>query len=175
MNDIINKEAERLYSLYINHDKKWQKKHEDISTFDKCIQKAEVNFQQQPDLIKRINANTATQDKKPNIKKSSFIFNLKDGRYNTCRAYLEKRCAALPSQIENKYRCTSCHNSSTCYGMSNYIYINADHKESFCIRISDHSPTGSCEPCDHYIYIDNRSWSDIKKEVFEVIENFFSN
>ena len=70
-------------------------------------------------------------------------------RYQTCRSYLEKRCEALPGQIERKFKNVSCyHEASTCFGMSNYINVeiqdeNGDYVDSFDVRISDHSPTGS--------------------------------
>lgn len=74
-------------------------------------------------------------------------------RYQTCRSYLEKRCEALPGQIENKFKNVSCyHEASRCYGMSNYINV----------EIQD-------ENGDKYIYIDGKEWAEIKKEVLEYI------
>ena len=50
-------------------------------------------------------------------------------RYQTCRSYLEKRCEALPGQIERKFKNVSCyHESSRCYGMSNYINVEIQNK-----------------------------------------------
>lgn len=102
-------------------------------------------------------------------------------RYQTCRSYLEKRCDALPGQIERKFKNVSCyHEASTCFGMSNYINVeiqdeNGDYVDSFDVRISDHSPTGSGESCDKYIYIDGKEWADIKKEVLEYIASRLEN
>ena len=58
--------------------------------------------------------------------------------------------------------------------MSNYISVekqdeNGDTLEQFTIRISDHTPTGSGESCDGYIYIDGKTWAEIKAEVFDFI------
>ena len=102
-------------------------------------------------------------------------------RYQTCRSYLEKRCEALPGQIERKFKNVSCyHEASRCYGMSNYINVeiqneNGDYLDSFDLRISDHSPTGSAESCDKYIYIDGKEWAEIKKEVLEYIASRLEN
>lgn len=98
-------------------------------------------------------------------------------KYNTYRNYLEARCEALPRQIEKKFGNVECyHNSSSCYGMSNYINIevndqDGNYLDSFEIRISDHNPTGSGEHCDEYIYINGKEWLDIKKGVFKCIKN----
>lgn len=100
-------------------------------------------------------------------------------RYQTCRSYLEKRCAALPEQIERRFKNASCyHEASSCFGMSNYISVekqdeNGDAVDQFTVRISDHSPTGSGEHCDDYIYIDGKTWKEIKEEVFNFIESRF--
>ena len=96
-------------------------------------------------------------------------------RYWTYENYLEVRCEALPAQIEKKFKNTSVyHEASTCFGMSNYINVekqdeNGDTLEQFTIRISDHTPTGSGESCDGYIYIDGKTWAEIKAEVFDFI------
>lgn len=103
--------------------------------------------------------------------------NLKN-RYWTNKNYLEKRCENLPSQIEKKFQnCEATHTTSTCFGMSNYINIekqdeNGDYIDCIAIRISDHSPTGSGEQCDHYIYIENKTWSEIKAEAMKIAEQF---
>ena len=103
--------------------------------------------------------------------------NLKN-HYQSNRNYLEKRCEALPNQLERKFKnCESYHTSSGCFGMSNYINIekqdeNGDYIDSITIRISDHSPTGSGEQCDHYIYIENKTWSEIKAEAMKIAEQF---
>lgn len=102
-------------------------------------------------------------------------------RYGTYRNYLEKRCAALPEQIERRFKNASCyHEASSCFGMSNYISIekqdengDGDAVDQFTVRISDHSPTGSGEHCDAYIYIDGKTWKEIKEEVFNFIESRF--
>ena len=105
--------------------------------------------------------------------------NLKN-RYWTNRNYLEKRCEALPNQLERKFKnCEASHTASTCYGMSNYIDIekqdeNGDYLDSITIRISDHNPTGSGEHCDHYLYIEGRTWMEIKNEVMNIAEEFLN-
>lgn len=99
-------------------------------------------------------------------------------QYWTNRNYLEKRCEALPNQLERKFKnCASYHTASGCFGMSNYIHIekqdeNGDYIDSITIRISDHNPTGSGEHCDHYLYIEGRTWSEIKAEVMNIAEEF---
>ena len=57
--------------------------------------------------------------------------------------------------------------------MSNYIDItkedeNGDTLDQFTIRISDHNATGSGTPCDKYIYVDDKTWLEIKKEVMDL-------
>lgn len=102
-------------------------------------------------------------------------------KYQSYRNYLEARCEALPRQIERRFKnCEANHQSSGCFGMSNYISIekqndNGDYIDSITIRISDHDPTGSGEHCDFYLYINGEEWKNIKKEVFEIVENFMKN
>lgn len=105
--------------------------------------------------------------------------NLKN-RYQTNRNYLEKRCENLPIQIEKKFKnCEATHTASKCYGMSNYINIekqdeNGDYIDSITIRISDHNPTGSGEQCDFYVYIENKTWSEIKAEAMNIVKEFLN-
>ena len=99
-------------------------------------------------------------------------------KYYTKKSYLEQRCESLPSQLERKFKnCEVSHNASSCYGMSNYIDIekqdeNGDYVDSVAFRISDHSPTGSGDHCDFYIYIEGRTWTEIKDEVIGIAEKF---
>lgn len=100
--------------------------------------------------------------------------------YWTYRNYLEKRCEALPRQIEKKFKNLSTrHESSSCYGMSNYIEVTKlDDDENdidwLKIRISDHRPVfGGI--CDKYIYIQDYTWTEIKKIVFEIITEFYES
>lgn len=58
--------------------------------------------------------------------------------------------------------------------MIDYNDYNNDIYESITIRISDHSPTGSGSLCDAYIYIQDKEWGIIRKEVFEVFEKFIT-
>lgn len=101
-----------------------------------------------------------------------------ENRYHTNRNYLEQRCESLPRQLERKFKnCEVSHNASSCYGMSNYIDIekqdeNGDYADRITIRISDHNPTGSGDHCDHYIYIEGRTWSEIKSEIMGITEKF---
>lgn len=101
-------------------------------------------------------------------------------KYWTYCHYLEARCEALPEQLEKKFKNIECyHESSSCYGMSNYINVEiqdnaGDSLDSFDIRISDHEPTGSGEHCEKYIYITDKEWKEVKKEVFTFIENKLS-
>lgn len=111
-------------------------------------------------------------------KKNSFKFyaNELKSKHNTYRNYLEKRCEKLPAEIERHFKtCTAYHIASTAAGMSNYIEVSTDDKDNiYTIRISDHKPTSSGDPCDYYIYIQNKTWLEIKKEVFETIKNFLN-
>ena len=96
----------------------------------------------------------------------------------TDRNYLIERCAALPRQIEKKFKnAVAYHTESTCFGMSNYINIekqdnDGEYIDSIDIRISDHAPTGSGSPCDAYIYIQDKTWMEVKREILDVVENF---
>lgn len=111
---------------------------------------------------------------KKNRKNKGFCFESQKikSRYRTFKSYLEARCEALERGLEKRFSCEARHNSSNCRGMSNYIDIWNSDDEQITIRISDHSPTGSGSPCDYYIYIQNKTWMEIKKEVFEIAENF---
>lgn len=99
-------------------------------------------------------------------------------RYWTYRNYLKARCTSIPAQLERRFKkCSVYHTASTCYGISNYIHVskqddNGDDIDSITIRISDHDPTGSGDPCDYYLYIDNKSWADIKKDIFDIATKF---
>lgn len=104
--------------------------------------------------------------------------------YNTYRNYLETRCKNLANYLNKEMQkinndSYAYHENSSCFGMSNYIMIdyndyNNDIYESITIRISDHSPTGSGSLCDAYIYIQDKEWGIIRKEVFEVFEKFIT-
>ena len=67
-------------------------------------------------------------------------------RYQTCRSYLEKRCEALPGQIERKFKNVSCyHESSRCYGMSNYINVEIQNENGRDFALKNKSPCSACE------------------------------
>lgn len=108
-------------------------------------------------------------------KKVAFIFQTEKMKenYYLYRNYLKTRCELIPDQIERKYNydCIVYYNQSNCRGMSNYIDISKG-SDSITIRISDHEPTGSGSPCDYYIYIQDKTWMEIKKEVFRIAEDF---
>ena len=67
-------------------------------------------------------------------------------RYQTCRSYLEKRCEALPGQIERKFKNVSCyHESSRCYGMSNYINVEIQNENGRDFALKNKNPCSACE------------------------------
>lgn len=107
--------------------------------------------------------------------KKSFTFQAEkmEENYYLYKNYLKMRCELIPDQIERKYNydCIVYYNQSNCRGMSNYIDISKG-SDSITIRISDHEPTGSGSPCDYYIYIQDKTWMEIKKEVFRIAEDF---
>lgn len=132
----------------------------------------ELSIEEMIEELKKRENDIKKENKKS--KKSNFKFyeiEMKS-HYWTYRSYLAARCSSLPSQLERKFKnCYAWHKESTCYGMSNYIEIS-NEDSSITIRISDHNQTSSGSPCDYYIYIQNKTWMEIKKEVFEIAENF---
>lgn len=164
--ELIKKEAEKLHQEYLNGSKNWRKRHSERSTFEKCLKIAEnmwkAGYIREPAQIK---VNSKSEFKFEESKMTS--------QYTSYRAYLVARCEALPRQLEKKFDCSANWIGSRCRGMSNYIEISKkDSDDSITIRISDHEPTGSGSPCDFYIYIQDRTWMEIKKEVFEIAEDF---
>lgn len=147
------------------------------SLFDLSIEEMMEELKKREEDIKKMDKKSKKPNKIQKTKKnpkSSFRFykSKMESRYTTYRSYLEARCESLPNQIGKIAKCEARHTASRCRGMSNYIDIFKNDDESITIRISDHAPTGSGSPCDYYIYIQDKTWMEVKKEVFEIAENF---
>lgn len=144
------------------------------SLFDLSVEEMIEELKKRENDIKKMDKKSNKIQKTKKNSKSNFKFyKLKmESCYQTYRTYLEARCEALPGQLEKRFPdCEAQHIASRCRGMSNYIEIE-NGSNAITIRISDHNPTGSGSPCDHYIYIQDKTWMEIKKEIFRITEDF---
>lgn len=173
----IEQEAQELYNYYLNQPRKWRHRHNQYNHISKCINivKKRYGIEVKVEVFKKEEPIV-----QPQKKRGSFAFyrNKMEDRYWTYHNYLKTRCEALPQQLEKKFKnCLAYHTASRCWGMSNYIRIakegaGDEYDSSITIRISDHDPTGSGGRCDHYLYVQDRTWAEIKEEVFKIAESF---
>lgn len=174
--ELIQKEAEELYNHYLSKPQKWRHRHNQYNNIKKCIDIVKKRYGMEVEAVKRVEQVVELQ---PNKKTGFKFYEYKmEDRYTTYRTYLEERCKMLPDQIERKFKNSSVrHIASKCRGMSNYIQIiridaEDEENDTITIRISDHEPTGSGSECDFYMYIQDKTWMEIKKRVFEIAEEF---
>lgn len=107
--------------------------------------------------------------------KFKFEEKMMEKRHASYRNYLTKRCEVLAGTIQRKNKnVTVCHEESRCAGMSNYLQVGIEDEKGeeldyFTIRISDHNDRYGSNAA-LYIYVQNKTWEDIKKEVLDFVE-----
>lgn len=175
---MVEKKAQEFWAKYQKADE-WERKHTNLSnykTFNKCLESARHALEWQLKLEQ------AKKEKKSSkAPKGHFKFEKEKMRscYWTYKKYLQKRCESLPRQLERKFKCEADYTASRCAGMSNYIFLFTTNPEGWTdknitIRISDHEPTGSGSSCDYYIYVQGKTWAEIKEQVFKIAEDFLN-
>lgn len=100
-------------------------------------------------------------------------------RYRTYRSYLSERCEVLAGTLERKYASKFeyvNHHESRQRGMSNYLLLTPiataedEFPDEIKIRISDHCNYESIFGASLNIYVQNKTWKEIKDEIIDFVE-----
>lgn len=101
-------------------------------------------------------------------------------RYWTYNTYLSERCEVLAGTLERKYANkfeSVSHQESRQRGMSNYLLLTPiataedEFPDEIKIRISDHCNNESILGASLNIYVQNKTWKEIKDEIINFVEN----
>lgn len=86
--------------------------------------------------------------------------------YAALRDWLATRTKSLAEQLQKKhpnFEITAV--QSHCRGLSNYIKVLTPDRDFIEFRISDHGPYSSCHGFDECYYIQDNTWTEIRRDI----------